>query len=175
MWVCIYLKDPLGAGDSPCQSALLFFSTISAAAAATGPVGRMAGQWQAPLTRSTGVFEKTEDSSGRLRTSRVTESRPSVSAWLINKQIPVICHRRRLWGSICYITHLLGNADLLLTHRAEYRCNISFTKITFPLFHWDQLQSIIWNRPEHQILQRSESRAESQPTGPQQTLLCVKV
>lgn len=59
----IYLKNPFGAGDSPRQSALLFFSSISSAAAATSPVGRVAGQWQAPLTGNTDVLEETEDSS----------------------------------------------------------------------------------------------------------------
>lgn len=58
----VYLKKPFGAGESARQSALLFFSSISEAAA-TSPVGSVAGQWQAPLTGNTDVFEEAEDSS----------------------------------------------------------------------------------------------------------------
>lgn len=85
----IYLESPSGAADSPCQSALLFFSSISTAAA-TAPVGRVAGQWQGPLTGDTDVFGETED-SGR-ESEDVPKSRPFVSAWLINDKIGVNCH-----------------------------------------------------------------------------------
>lgn len=100
----IYLKNPSGAGDSLCQSAFLFFSSISAAAA-TAPVGRVAGQWQGPLTGNADVFEETKD-SGR-ESEDVTKFRPFILAWLINNKIHVNCHGHGSLRSICYIMRFL--------------------------------------------------------------------